>query len=56
MTRFLWPKGGHMNRVLLYQRTDTNHTINTYNNNDNDDKIPLIILGSIYRTQASGAE
>ena len=51
---FLWPNGGRMNRVPLYQITDENHTIirnnNNDNDNDNDDKIPLIILGSIYRT------
>ena len=39
-----------MNRVPLYQVTDENHTIITNNNNDNDDKIRLIIIGSIYRT------
>ena len=56
MTRFLGPKGGCMNTVPLYQRTEENHTIITNNNNDNDDKIPLIILSRIYRTQGREAE
>ena len=45
-----------MNRVPLYQRTEENNTIITNSKNDNDYKIPLIILGRIYRTQASEAE
>lgn len=54
---FLWPKGGHMNRIPLYQRIEENHTkITNNNNNYNDDKIHLIILSSIYRTKFSEAE
>ena len=45
-----------MNRIPLYQRIEENHTIITNNNNYNEDKIPLIILSSIYRTKFSEAE